>query len=264
MNVQLLLIDPQNDFCDSKGNLFVAGATDDMKRLAKMIKRLTSKIDDIHVTLDSHRVVDIAHPIFWTNSKNQHPNPFTLITVNDVDSGVWRATNPGMQKRAVEYVHSLDANKRYCLCIWPEHCIIGTWGHSVFPEVSDALLDWERKNFGLVDYVTKGSNPYTEHYSAVKADVPDPEDPNTQLNRPLLDILATADIIPVAGEARSHCIANTLFDIANNFGEENIKKICLLSDATSDVTGFENLGKDFVKEMVGRGMQISTTVDFLK
>jgi hypothetical protein len=31
--------------------------------------------------------------------------------------------------------------------------------------------------------VTKGENPWTEHYSAVQAEVPDDDDPRTQLNR---------------------------------------------------------------------------------
>ena len=50
MNVQLLTIDPQNDFCDPNGSLFVQGANDDMKRLSAMINRLVGKLDDIHVT----------------------------------------------------------------------------------------------------------------------------------------------------------------------------------------------------------------------
>jgi nicotinamidase-related amidase len=112
--------------------------------------------------------------------------------------------------------------------------------------------------------VTKGSNLWTEHYSAVQADVPDPEDPDTQLNMRLIETLQEADEIILAGEARSHCLANTVLDIANNFGEENIKKMVLLEDGTSDVPGFENLGEDFVKEMKGRGMRISTTTDYLK
>ena len=116
----------------------------------------------------------------------------------------------------------------------------------------------------MVDYVTKGSNFWTEHYSAVQADVPDPNDPDTMLNTRLIETLERADIILLAGEARSHCLANTVRDIADNFGEENIKKMVLLSDATSDVPGFENLGESFVDEMVKRGMQISTTIDFLK
>lgn len=263
MKVELLLIDPQNDFCDPNGALFVPGADEDAQRVATMVTRLIDKLDDIHVTLDSHRTVDVAHSIFWVNSRGQHPDPFTLISAADVRNGVWRTTNPGMQKRGLEYVETLEKNQRYILCIWPDHCIIGTNGHAVYPALSQALIEWEKKNFGLVDYVTKGSNPFTEHYSAVQADVPDPEDENTQLNTALLDILAESDMVAIAGEALSHCVANTVKDIANNFGDDNIKKLVLLEDTCSNVPGFENLGEDFVKEMKARGMQVSTSVDFL-
>jgi len=263
MKVELVLIDPQNDFCDPSGALFVPGADGDMKRTAAMIKRLSDKLDDIHVTLDSHRTVDIAHPIFWVNSQGQHPSPFTLISAQDVRNGVWRTSNPGMQKRGLEYVETLEKNKRYVLCIWPYHCIIGTWGHALYPELSDALLEWEKTNFGLVDYVTKGSNPFTEHYSAVQADVPDPEDENTQMNTALLDILAECDIVAISGEALSHCVANSVRDIADNFGDDNIKKLVLLEDTSSNVPGFDSLGESFVKDMTARGMQKSTSVDFL-
>lgn len=261
--IELLIIDPQNDFCDPKGALYVAGAENDMDRLAKMVSRIGSKLADIHVTLDSHHLVDIAHPIFLINSKGEHPGPFTIISNDDVKNGVWRATNPQFQKRLEEYVQSLADNGRYPLCIWPPHCLIGSWGYSVFPVLFDELLKWEQ-SFAMVDYVTKGSNLWTEHYSAVQADVPDPQDPSTQLNMPLIETLARADIILLAGEARSHCLANTVKDIANNFGEDNIKKMYLLTDCTSDVTGFEKFGEDFVTEMVSRGMNLTTSIDFLK
>jgi nicotinamidase-related amidase len=128
-------------------------------------------------------------------------------------------------------------------------------------------LEWENE-FAIVDFVTKGSNPWTEHYSAVQADVPDPNDPDTQLNQRLISTLQNADTILLSGEARSHCLANTVRDIANNFGEENIKKMVLLTDATSDVgdmpgsTMFKDMGEGFVKEMTKRGMKLSTTKDF--
>ena len=54
VNVQLLIIDPQVDFCDPNGSLFVPGSTEDIDRLSLMVKRLKNKISDIHVTLDSH------------------------------------------------------------------------------------------------------------------------------------------------------------------------------------------------------------------
>jgi len=113
--------------------------------------------------------------------------------------------------------------------------------------------------------VTKGSNIFTEHYSAVKADVPDPGDPTTQINKGLIKTLMEADLVFIAGEALSHCVANTVRDIANEFGDDSyVKKMVLLTDASSSVTGFEAMGADFVKEMVGRGMQTSTTTDFLR
>ncbi len=263
MQLELLVIDPQNDFCDLKGSLFVPGADKNMERLSKFINRISKKLDDIHVTLDTHHYVDIAHPIFWVNSEGNHPKPFTIVEVDDLTNGVWRTTNPQFQERSLDYTLQLSRNKRYPLCIWPPHCLIGSWGHNVHPSLFKELLGWE-KSFAMVDYVTKGSNFWTEHYSAVQADVPDPNDPDTMLNTRLIETLERADIILLAGEARSHCLANTVRDIADNFGEENIKKMVLLSDATSDVPGFENLGESFVDEMVKRGMQISTTIDFLK
>jgi nicotinamidase-related amidase len=271
MKIELLIIDPQNDFCHQNGTLFVPGATEDMANVADMIVRLKEKIDDIHITLDSHHRVDVAHPIFWLDSSGKHPDPFTIITAEDVKNGLFRTTNPQFQARATEYVQDLENNGRYPLCIWPYHCLIGSWGYGVINEgtgLYDALEQWEMQ-FANVDFVTKGSNLWTEHYSAVQADVPDAQDPSTQLNMPLIETLQKADIILLAGEARSHCLANTVIDIANNFGEENIKKMVLLTDATSDVpdppgtTMFSDIGNAFVKDMKARGMQTSTTVDFL-
>jgi nicotinamidase/pyrazinamidase len=262
MRIELLIIDPQNDFCDPNGALFVVGADLDMKNLAAFIKTKKDKLDDIHSTLDSHHFVDIAHPVFWTDSQGKHPSPFTIITADEVNDGAWIARNPQFMSRAREYVNTLAANGRYPLCIWPPHCLIGSWGYGVYPDVFEALLGWE-KDFAMVDYVTKGSNFWTEHYSAVQADVPDPADPDTQLNQGLIQTLQNADMILLAGEARSHCLANTVRDIANNFGEDNIKKMYLLEDCTSDVTGFEQMGKDFVTEMVARGMNLTTTKDIL-
>jgi nicotinamidase-related amidase len=264
IKVDLLIIDPQNDFCDPKGSLYVQGAEDDMTRLSELIKRTSGKLNDIHVTLDTHHLVDVAHPVFWKNSKGEHPVPFTTISLDDVKNGVWVTTLPSLQKRMLQYVEALANNNRYPLCIWPPHCLIGSSGHAVIPCVYEQLLEWE-KSFAMVDFVTKGSNLYTEHYSAVKADVPDPTDPSTQINTSLIQSLMKVDMIAIAGEASSHCLANTSLDIANEFGDDSyIKKMVLLKDCTSPVTGFEKLEEDFIKEMTQRGMQIMESTDFLK
>ncbi|MBC8139361.1 MAG: hypothetical protein H8F28_26085 [Fibrella sp.] len=266
MRVEGLIIDPQVDFCDGrKGTLYVAGADEDTRRLAAMVRRLGKRVDDYHVTLDSHRIVDVAHPIFWKDSTGRNPDPFTIITAADLDSGRWTTTNPGFFRRTQDYVKKLEAGGRYPLCIWPYHCLIGSAGHNIMPELLTALNDWERENFALLDVVTKGSNIFTEHYSAVKADVPDPQDPTTQINKGLIKTLMECDLVFIAGQALSHCVANTVRDIANEFGDDTyVKKLVLLTDASSSVGGFEQLGNDFVREMTARGMQTSTTTDFLR
>lgn len=262
--VELLIIDPQVDFCDpSRGALYVPGAEHDMARLASMVRRLRNKLDDIHVTLDSHHFIHIAHPVFWKDSRGAHPPVFTTISRADVEEGVWTPTVPGMYRRALEYVRRLEQHGRYELTVWPPHCLIGSPGHAVFPGLFAALTEWETR-FAFVDYVTKGSNILTEHYSAVQADVPDPADASTQINTRLIQTLENADLIAIAGEARTHCLANTVRDIADGFGDDScVSKLVLLTDASSDIPGFETHARDFMSEMAGRGMQLSTTTEFL-
>jgi len=267
----LLVIDPQVDFCT--GSLPVAGATDDMTRLSKMINSYGNLISRINVTLDSHKTVHIAHPVWWVNSKGEHPAPYTPINVDDVENGTWRATNPAFQKWSLNYVKALHNANRYVLTIWPEHCRIGTQGACVVPDLADALHVWEQR-FRVVNYVPKGSCIFTEHYSAVKADVEFsgivdfniPADPTTLLNNSLISALQTGSDILLAGEALDFCLANTVRDIADEFSVDEVKKLVLLEDASSSVNapGCEHFTKDFLDEMTGKGMRIETTDKYFK
>ena len=262
--IHLLIIDPQVDFCKSTGSLFVQGADEDMIRLGKMIERIGSKLNQIHVTLDSHHPIDIAHPIWFQDAKGNHPEPLkTIITSKDLEDGVWTTTHPALFASTLQYEKDLEASGRYPHVIWPPHCLIGSEGTRVHPMLYEMLRSHEESFFRMVDYVTKGSNIFTEHYSAVKAEVPDPADPGTMLNSNLIGTLQSADIIPIAGEALDYCVANTLRDIMNNFGEENIQKMVILTDATSAVGFPAGLDDSFMKEFMDRGGKTSTTVEFL-
>jgi len=261
MKQHLLIIDPQFDFCDPGGALYVKGAQDDMKRLAEMVKRHSGDITAVHVTLDCHHFIDIAHPVFWKDKSVRQPEPFTIISRSDVEKGVWSATAPAMVQHTLEYVARLEENGRYQLCIWPPHCLIGSIGGTVVKPLHDALLGWEYTKGKPVDYVTKGINIKTEHYSALIAEVPEESDPMTQLNLHLIQILKDADRILIAGEALSHCIANTIRDIADYLGETNVRKFVLLEDCSSNVAGFEHYGETFIKDMTARGMQMVRSVD---
>ncbi|MEZ4317677.1 MAG: hypothetical protein R3F61_09235 [Myxococcota bacterium] len=263
MKLHLVVIDPQNDFCLPDGALSVPGALKDMDRLAVMVHRLKDKLADIHVTLDSHRRVDISHPVWFRDADGNTPAPFTAITAADVESGRWVPTLPSTHARTLAYLRELERTGRYAHVIWPEHCLIGSEGHNVVEPLFDAFQEWSAR-FALVDFVTKGSNPWTEHFSAVRAEVPDPADPATQVNAGLLTTLEDADLVLLAGEASSHCLANTVRDIAAGFRDRRaIEKLVLLTDATSPVPGFEPLAVDFVRDLKALGMKTATTTDFL-
>jgi len=262
--VCLFTIDPQVDFTSPSGSLFVPGADKDMERLSTMIKRLKSSINEIVVSCDSHRTIHIAHPIWWEDNLGNHPQPFTLISEEDV-IGInpkWKAFNPKYRERSINYVKELKKNGRYELYIWPPHCLIGSTGATINSQLFETLCNWESQ-FACVDYIPKGSNIFTEHYSIFKADVVDPEDITTNLNTNLITLLITMDLIAIAGEAGSHCVCNSVKDLADNFGDENIKKLVFLEDCSSPVPGFEKVQEDFVKDMENRGMSVTTSDKFL-
>ena len=71
----------------------------------------------------------------------------------------------------------------------------------------------------------------------------------------------------IAGEAGSHCVANTARDIADAFQDDTyIQKMVLLIDAISPVISpyvdFPATQQAFIDEMKGRGMKIAKTTDF--
>jgi|LakMenEpi03Aug12_release.lakeMendotaPanAssembly.Ray.scaffolds.fasta_scaffold45535_4 nicotinamidase/pyrazinamidase len=288
--VHLVVIDPQNSFCNivqagdqqklHDGELCVAGAWDDMQRVANLVKRLGRKLSQIHVTLDSHHQWHIAHPCWFKDGKGNHPAPFTMMRNenNNIigaqfdangqphDVGEYTPTLFGdAYKWTYKYLAELSTGGRYPHVIWPYHCLIGTPGHNIVAPLNEAIFEWEQNVRQTVNKITKGSCRFVEHFSAVRAEVAYSEDPSTQLNTDFVTMLGhDADEVLIAGEALSHCVANTFRDIATELGDDFVKKCVLLQDASSNVTGFEVYGEQFVKDMVARGMRVTTTVDYLK
>jgi nicotinamidase-related amidase len=280
--VLLTIIDPQWDFCHAgisnaqadeltdsiinPGSLFVPGANDDMSRLAKMISKAHKKIDDIAVTMDSHRPTHIAHSDFWRDDNGNQPSPFTVIDKDDVcgKNPKWHTYNPGDDKWGREYVTKLESRGRNKLCIWPKHCIIGSNGWQIAPVLQKALTEYCEKEWATIDYLIKGDDPFTEWYSAVMADVEIPKNPKTVLNTNFIQQYNNADLILIAGEALSHCVRFTFEDIFKTLGDKAIKKFMLLTDATSNVPVpcFIKDGEDFIKKYTAMGMQTCTCAEF--
>jgi len=277
-STQLLIIDPQNDFCDlpeawcptdpvsgarATPALPVAGAHADLQRLAAFIRDAGDQLDDITVTLDSHNRLHIAHPTFWQRGDGGDVAPFTAITAADVRAGTYRTRDASAQARALQYVEALEARGRYVLMVWPVHCEIGSWGHGVHPAVRAAYNTWEVRQLKVVRKVAKGSNLWTEHYSALQAEVPDPSDPDTLLNQGLLGVLERADTLIVAGEAGSHCVKSTVEDFVDQLPGGRADRLVLLTDCMSPVGGFQAQHDAFLKGMAARGARLATSTEVL-
>jgi len=277
MKTQLLIIDPQNDFCDLpeawcphspdagplRPSLPVAGAHADMQRLAQWIKREGGKLDAITVTLDSHQRLDIAHPAFWQRGDGGEVAPFTSISAEDVRMGAFAPRQSQRQEATLRYLDALEARGRYQLMVWPVHCEIGSWGHGVHADVLSACGHWQQQRQHAVHHLFKGANPWTEHYSALQAEVPDPNDPATQLNEPLLARLDQARILIIAGEASSHCVRATVQDLIQYLPGGGPERLVLMQDAMSPVAGFEAVHTDFLTAMRAHGVQLADSGDIL-
>jgi len=259
----LLIIDPQSDFHEG-GSLAVVGANADSKRTAQMIQDHLGDITQISVTLDSHLKLHIANPFFWKNKDGQHPPPFTLITEKDITDLTWVPSRPELLQHAIEYVRGLEANKRFTLLVWPEHCLIGTPGHNVVEPLNAALQNWSGHNLDIVNYVNKGTCPLTEMYSGLKADVELKNDESTQLNRKLVARLREADRVLICGQALSHCVQFTTRDLVANWPKNRLQDLWLIEDQSSAVGGFEKAAVDFVDDMRAAGVTVRKSAEVFK
>ena len=253
----LLLIDVQNTFCIPDFELFVGGksgngAVEDNVRLCEFIYHNLGTITNIIPTMDTHKVMQIFHPIFWVNEAGEHPKPaITNITPDDIVKGVWKV-NPAvaysvannneelLKKQAYHYVQKLTQDGKYPLTIWPYHSILGGIGHALVPAVEEAIFFHCLARNSQTQFEIKGNNPLTENYSALRPEILEGFDKNpiAQKNARLIKQLLEFDAVIIAGQAKSHCVAWTIEDLLNEIQQVDTnltQKIYLLEDCTSPV-----------------------------
>ncbi|MDT8998682.1 cysteine hydrolase [Paucibacter sp. APW11] len=277
-NTQLLIIDPQNDFCDLpeawcppdplqggvlRPSLPVSGAHQDMLRLAGFIDAARDRLDAITLTLDAHQHLDIAHPGFWQQADGSAVAPFTTITAAQLREGRYRPRETNAEgtvlARCQAYLDALEAAGRYQLMVWPVHCEIGSWGQGVHAAVLAACQRWEEGRQRSVYKLSKGENRWTEHYSALQAEVPDANDARTLLNQPLLEELTQAELLLIAGEASSHCVRASVEHLLAHWPAGQSQRLVLIEDCMSPVTGFEAQQREFFAAMQARGLRLCSS-----
>lgn len=251
----LVAVDVQNTFCIPGFELYVAGrsgtgAVDDNVRLCEFIYRNLGAITEICPTMDTHRAMQIFHPVYLTNDKEEHPEPFTLISEEDVRKGVWKF-NPTLcyslgvtedygQRHLIHYTAQLREGGKYDLTIWPYHGMLGGIGHALVASVEEAVFFHCLARYSQTDFHVKGDRPLTEHYSVLGPEVlKGPEgDQIGRKSEKFFRKLIEFDAVVIAGQAKSHCVAWTIDDLLQDVLAEDkklVEKIYLLEDCTSSV-----------------------------
>lgn len=254
--VCLMAIDVQNTFCIPDFELFVGGssgmgAVEDNVRLCEFIYHNLGVITEIAPTMDTHTSMQIFHPMFWVNDGGEHPAPMTMISLSDVQQGVWKV-NPGiahsiargnymgLQSFALHYVKRLSDEGKYPLTIWPYHAMLGGIGHALVSAVEEACFFHAIARHSQTNFEIKGGNPLTENYSVLRPEVLDDASgrPIAQKNTRFIQKLLEFDAVIIAGQAKSHCVAWTIDDLLTEIQAQDPKlaqKVYLLEDCTSPV-----------------------------
>ncbi|KAI1796162.1 isochorismatase family hydrolase [Ganoderma leucocontextum] len=173
----LLVVDMQEDFCPPNGSLAVEGARDIVPLLNDLLKLPF--------------VLKIA-------TKDHHPRDHVSFASNHPGATPFEATTT--------IVNPANDRETYETRLWPDHCVAGTPGNELVPELELALID---------HVVLKGREPRVEMYSAFRSPLREP--PVAGAVSDLAEKLVAAAVtdVFVVGLAGDYCVKNTALDSAN-------------------------------------------------
>ncbi len=285
-NIILSVIDMQADFINPQssnlpGNLAVPGAVDDVKRLCNFIFDNVERITHIVASLDTHYLFQPFHQFNWMAGSNpadgykegDNPKPFTLITQEDIANSAWLPTRMPLHMR--DMVRRLELGSKKQLCIWPVHCELGTPGHALDPCLMEAIHFHAGARSNQYGLTIKGGSYFSEHYGILQAEVPFDDDQDTQLNMTIVNKWMEADAIYFAGEAKSHCVLETLNQVAEVFQQKSpqmLERLHVLQDCTSSVADlvdengtvlvpFDDIANDRFKELAKMGFKFVNSTE---
>jgi nicotinamidase-related amidase len=251
----LVAVDVQNTFCIPDFQLFIrgrsgTGAVDDNRRLCEFVYRNVDAITQIVPTLDTHQAMQIFHAIWLVDSEGRHPEPYTLVSADDVAKGRWQV-DPAVaealgldldyaRRHLAHYTRALEESGKYQLTIWPYHAMLGGIGHALVSAVEEAIFFHTVARRSQPDFRVKGTLPLTEHYSVLGPEVTEGPDGDRLggHDAELVEKLLGFDAVVIAGQAKSHCVAWTIDDLLRSpvLGERELaERVYLLEDCTSSV-----------------------------
>ncbi len=270
-------IDVQVAFCTPGASLFVPGAVEDTQRTLTWLYRNLAQLTGLYFSMDTHRVFQIFHPAWWIDEAGNHPAPMTPIYAEEVRSGKWRpVVHP---KESHEYCKKLEASGKYVLTIWPFHALLGGLSHALVPAMMEAALFHSLVRKRQTHFETKGTNALTENYSVLSPEVKELAGQTVgAFNAPFMRMLMENDRVYVFGQAKSHCVLETLNDIREYIQKTDpslAQRIYILEDAMSPVPpppvsplpphlDFPRLADEAVERFRNAGMNVVKTTDAIR
>ena len=291
----LLIIDPQNDFSvkkngfrDKDGPLGVLGSNEDYERIAKLIE--ANIFNEIHISLDTHTANHIGHKGFYKQADGELKDITVCKPWEEKFTPVDASLNDYVKNYARKQQEARNTPEGFYYCIWDTHCLEDSYGHEIVKEITDAL-DIQSK--AKVRYHIKGQNELTEMYSIFSAAV-QPNDVEgsvgeykysgtksgaydrgegvgsyaeakdsfnleTSMNTELLaNLFGTNNEIYVCGQAKTHCVKDSVLDMIKYATDENnvgTQQIHLITDCTSVIPGFPD---DIAETLTNFGGKIVT------
>jgi nicotinamidase-related amidase len=286
VKICLLAVDMQNTFCTPEFELYVGGRTgtgavDDTRRLCEFVYRNLDKITSITATLDTHYPIHVFHSLFLIDEKGNHPQPFTLVSADDVKRGKWKfntavaksvGIDPEYGQQLLEYyTEELKKRDKFDLTIWPYHAMLGSIGHALVSPLEEAVFFHSVARNAQPKTIIKGRHPLTEHYSVLG-----PEIKTDHLGKEfmakddsIIKIVREYDAVIIAGEAKSHCVAWTVEDLMHELHQTDpslLTKIYLLEDCSSpvvipDVIDYTETADKEYNNFADAGMHIVRSTD---
>lgn len=255
----ILWIDPNWDFCHQSGSLFVGGAGGvdgvyDTWRYGRFACGNVHRIAAMYISEDDHERESIEHAYRLIDHDGNPPPAFTMVSSEDLKSGVWRVRpeyGEEMQAYYIEYVSAMEKNRGHGLQIWPYHCIEQTVGAMVMPYVKSVAEWWGAIRGRQAEHYRKDGHRDVEFHSIFRPDVRDNRfisscmamvEKGQRLLSTLVLALFEGKYVVIGGEAASHCVGWSVDDligyILTNYPNEAsvlLSRIVIFTDCTSAI-----------------------------
>jgi nicotinamidase/pyrazinamidase len=117
------------------------------------------------------------------------------------------------------------------------------------------------------DFIVKGIFAKTEYYSLLEPEAKVEGDPRGTLQKGFLEGLLAFDEIYIAGQAKSHCVLETIHPIMDRYGDQReiVEKFYLLMDCASSVQppeiDFEAIAQEAYIKFKKKGLNLVKSTD---